>query len=155
MSRHVLPLAWRGAPVQGGGVRPWRGVMSTRYPQFHAPGFRGRKVGTPPVRLTPCNCGRVAWATPKGGTCGCGVRTPSGNGKRRTTRPGGNTVVAWKEAADNTCGWCGFQALVGMQLAVDHVRPLSQGGTNDDHNLQVLCLNCHGLKSYEDRVRYA
>lgn len=37
-------------------------------------------------------------------------------------------------------------------LQVDHVKPLSQGGTEDDDNLQSLCIigpegGCHGVKS--------
>ncbi|MEU8617288.1 HNH endonuclease signature motif containing protein [Streptomyces sp. NPDC048623] len=30
---------------------------------------------------------------------------------------------------------------------VDHVRPLSMGGTDTDGNVQVLCRGCHGLKT--------
>jgi 5-methylcytosine-specific restriction protein A len=30
---------------------------------------------------------------------------------------------------------------------VDHIVPLSQGGTNDRENLQRLCLSCHSRKT--------
>jgi len=30
---------------------------------------------------------------------------------------------------------------------VDHIRPLSQGGTNDEANLQTLCWSCHSRKT--------
>ncbi|MFF6787936.1 HNH endonuclease [Streptomyces filamentosus] len=30
---------------------------------------------------------------------------------------------------------------------VDHVRPLSMGGTDTDGNVQVLCRDCHQLKT--------
>jgi 5-methylcytosine-specific restriction endonuclease McrA len=33
---------------------------------------------------------------------------------------------------------------------LDHVIPLSRGGTNDDHNMQVLCSWCHGDKTSDD-----
>ncbi len=36
---------------------------------------------------------------------------------------------------------------------VDHIKPLYQGGTNDLHNLQALCRNCHGRKTAEDTLR--
>lgn len=31
-------------------------------------------------------------------------------------------------------------------LTVDHIRPLSRGGTNDPSNLQVLCRRCNAKK---------
>lgn len=33
---------------------------------------------------------------------------------------------------------------------VDHVVPLYRGGTNDRTNLQALCRNCHGNKTFCD-----
>ncbi len=30
---------------------------------------------------------------------------------------------------------------------VDHIQPLSQGGTNDEDNLQTLCWSCHSRKT--------
>ena len=40
------------------------------------------------------------------------------------------------------CGVCGAEATV-----VDHVLPLSQGGTNEWANLQPLCVRCHNRKT--------
>lgn len=34
-----------------------------------------------------------------------------------------------------------------VKLEVDHIVPVSRGGTNDPHNLQTLCRNCNHLKS--------
>ena len=34
--------------------------------------------------------------------------------------------------------------------AVDHIRPLELGGSNEDNNLQVLCIPCHKLKTKAD-----
>lgn len=34
---------------------------------------------------------------------------------------------------------------------VDHVIPLSKGGSNDDDNLMALCHTCHGLKTATER----
>ncbi|MFC1754364.1 HNH endonuclease [Thermoproteota archaeon] len=40
---------------------------------------------------------------------------------------------------DNKCEQCGST----VDLSVHHKKPLSHGGTNDEDNLEVLCLNCH------------
>ncbi|WP_189847175.1 HNH endonuclease [Streptomyces omiyaensis] len=34
-----------------------------------------------------------------------------------------------------------------VDVYVDHVRPLSRGGTDTDGNVQVLCRGCHRLKT--------
>ncbi|OJV87058.1 MAG: hypothetical protein BGO39_33180 [Chloroflexi bacterium 54-19] len=33
-----------------------------------------------------------------------------------------------------------------VKLEIDHVMPVSRGGTNDPHNLQTLCHNCNKQK---------
>lgn len=35
---------------------------------------------------------------------------------------------------------------------VDHIIPLYKGGTNDLHNLEALCRNCHGKKTFKDKL---
>ena len=35
---------------------------------------------------------------------------------------------------------------------VDHVIPLYKGGTNDLTNLEALCRNCHGKKTFKDKM---
>lgn len=50
-----------------------------------------------------------------------------------------------------TCQQCGLVTAPRF-LQVDHRRPLAEGGTEDDTNLQSLCVvgdngGCHGLKS--------
>jgi len=35
-------------------------------------------------------------------------------------------------------------------LEIDHVIPLSEGGSNLDLNLQTLCKSCHKLKSNKE-----
>lgn len=39
----------------------------------------------------------------------------------------------------NACVWCGTRE----RLQLDHVIPLTHGGTNDDDNYQVLCEGCN------------
>ncbi|WP_232624351.1 HNH endonuclease [Paraburkholderia ginsengisoli] len=40
---------------------------------------------------------------------------------------------------------------VELRGVVDHVKPLEQGGSNDDTNLQYLCNPCHVDKTNRDR----
>ena len=45
------------------------------------------------------------------------------------------------------CAYCGSSAADGASLEVDHVIPVSKGGTNDVQNLQILCKSCNIGKS--------
>ena len=50
------------------------------------------------------------------------------------------------------CAMCG--ELLGPDFEVDHIVPLSEGGSNDIANLQCLHKKCHLLKSsFEQRKR--
>ena len=42
------------------------------------------------------------------------------------------------------CESCGSIAMKGE---VDHITPLAKGGTDEDDNLQLLCLACHEKKT--------
>jgi hypothetical protein len=44
------------------------------------------------------------------------------------------------------CVYCGS----ATDLAVDHVKPVVQGGTHDDVNLQTLCKSCNSRKGRRD-----
>ena len=45
------------------------------------------------------------------------------------------------------CVWCGeVGGSEKSRLSVDHIRPLSQGGTNGKTNLQTLCHFCNQMK---------
>ena len=43
-----------------------------------------------------------------------------------------------------TCQLCGR---LTVELEIDHERPLSDGGTDDDGNVRALCVTCHAAKS--------
>lgn len=44
----------------------------------------------------------------------------------------------------NTCLWCGA---TGIKLTIDHVVPVSKGGTNYISNIQPLCSRCNSRKN--------
>ncbi|WP_324606522.1 HNH endonuclease signature motif containing protein [Streptomyces bikiniensis] len=44
------------------------------------------------------------------------------------------------------CDWC-LDDFPADAVDVDHVRPLSMGGTDTDGNVQVLCRRRHRLKT--------
>jgi 5-methylcytosine-specific restriction endonuclease McrA len=43
------------------------------------------------------------------------------------------------------CQHCGVEALF-IELEVDHIRPVSRGGSDDPSNLQTLCVKCNRKK---------
>lgn len=58
------------------------------------------------------------------------------------------------EMYGSTCVRCGigandpdpYEPGKKIKLVLDHIRPLNDGGTNDDDNFQVLCNNCNAGK---------
>jgi hypothetical protein len=45
------------------------------------------------------------------------------------------------------CVLCGRKAENGVILEVDHIKPVSKGGSSDISNLQTLCMDCNRGKS--------
>ena len=68
------------------------------------------------------------------------------NRKTRLTNVGGKfTIKQWRELCDlyeNRCLCCGKK----KPLTVDHVIPVSKGGTSDISNIQPLCGPCNSTK---------
>lgn len=46
-----------------------------------------------------------------------------------------------------TCQRCGVKEAWNVQLQIDHIFPVSKGGSDDPENLQTLCANCNQIKS--------
>lgn len=67
--------------------------------------------------------------------------------------------VAWRKVREVVlqheplCRHCMQQGQVTAAQEVDHVVPLSEGGTNDRENLQPLCVGCHHAKTFRDMER--
>jgi 5-methylcytosine-specific restriction endonuclease McrA len=70
--------------------------------------------------------------------------------RARKAKAGGSfTYPQWVELCnkyDNRCLCCGDQ----KKLTVDHVIPISKGGTNNIENIQPLCLSCNSSKGAKD-----
>lgn len=73
------------------------------------------------------------------------------NNHRRRARkrgaPGTHTAQEWADLCaryDHRCLCCG---MVPEKMTVDHVVPISLGGSNDIGNLQPLCLSCNSSKN--------
>lgn len=48
------------------------------------------------------------------------------------------------------CRMCEEKGFVTPGAEMDHIVPLFKGGSNDDDNLQMLCVECHRKKSADD-----
>lgn len=49
--------------------------------------------------------------------------------------------------AEPICRLCRKRGVIVPSVVPDHIEPLSQGGSDDDDNIQCLCEPCHSLKS--------
>ena len=51
------------------------------------------------------------------------------------------------------CRECGRQGRVTLAVIRDHIVPLSEGGTDDDDNIQPLCQACSDVKTEAEKAR--
>lgn len=65
--------------------------------------------------------------------------------KRKGVKPSIRFFVLKRD--NYTCKACGATSSDGVKLEIDHIVPVSKGGTNDPDNLQVLCKTCNIGKS--------
>ena len=81
-------------------------------------------------------------------TCGQLTRGSSRCATCRQTTAGRGYGSAWQQrsraliARMPWCLWCGAT----RDLTVDHIVPLSQGGSNESDNLRVLCRKCNSRR---------
>ena len=52
------------------------------------------------------------------------------------------------------CSYCGKAAVDGYRLVIDHIKPVSKGGTNDIDNLTASCDDCNSGKGTADVDSY-
>jgi 5-methylcytosine-specific restriction enzyme A len=56
-------------------------------------------------------------------------------------------IRRWVLAEEPLCRSCQAAGRVSASVEVDHITPLSQGGTDDRANLAGICVSCHREKS--------
>ncbi len=104
-----------------------------------------------PARI--CGCGQ---RVPAGMSCGvCSARRSAAYQKPERSQFYGTR--AWRNVADvyrafrsGVCECCGAFG----SSHVDHIIPRSRGGSDEVHNLQLLCVPCHSRKSAEEGSRW-
>lgn len=67
------------------------------------------------------------------------------NTSRNITNP---TIIRVTRRDNNTCQVCG-KILLDRDIEIDHIIPHSRGGTSDENNLRVTCLECNRKKGKE------
>ena len=109
-----------------------------------------------PGQTIPMN-NRVNMINPKNfmpsgaaGTLGAGGNR-YGGGKVRHKRNVSESKKKYIASSQKwSCAHC--QQMLDNTYEVDHVIPLYKGGTNDLTNLEALCRNCHGKKTFKDKM---
>ena len=61
-------------------------------------------------------------------------------------------VTALRKLQQNKCAAC--QCCIEKRYHVDHIEPLSRGGSNDKSNLQLLCPTCNLSKGARDPIAF-
>jgi 5-methylcytosine-specific restriction endonuclease McrA len=64
--------------------------------------------------------------------------------QRKTIKPSLRFEILRRD--NYRCQMCGVTAKDGATLEIDHIYPVSKGGTNEPDNLQVLCRDCNAGK---------
>lgn len=56
-----------------------------------------------------------------------------------------STIIRVVRRDNNTCQICG-KVLLDKEIEIDHIIPYSRGGTSDESNLRVTCIECNRKK---------
>ena len=72
---------------------------------------------------------------------------PEPKTKRKPMKPSLRFEILKRD--DYRCQICGNTAKEGAKLEVDHIHPVSKGGSNNPDNLQVLCRDCNAGKGVQ------
>lgn len=61
-------------------------------------------------------------------------------------RHNGRDIIELYDMQDRRCGYCGMP-IIGLDYQVDHIVPLSRGGSDWPENLLIACQTCNGNKA--------
>ncbi|MCQ2485208.1 MAG: HNH endonuclease [Clostridia bacterium] len=71
--------------------------------------------------------------------------TETSFGRNRSRNIPHATIIRVARRDNNTCQVCG-KILLDRDIEIDHIIPYSRGGTSDESNLRVTCLECNRKK---------
>lgn len=71
--------------------------------------------------------------------------TETSTTRNRSRSISNSTIIRVARRDNNTCQICG-KILLDREIEIDHVIPYSRGGTSDESNLRVTCLDCNRRK---------
>ena len=71
------------------------------------------------------------------------TETSRGRNRRRSIPHA--TIIRVARRDNNTCQMCG-KILLDREIEIDHIIPYSRGGTSDESNLRVTCIECNRRK---------
>ena len=66
----------------------------------------------------------------------------------------GSDIIDIMRLQNNRCALCRIKIGVKIKYEVDHIVPVSAGGSNDRRNLQCLCKKCNNAKAAKDQIDY-
>lgn len=88
------------------------------------------------------------------------AKHPGGWQGKRGTRHERGYGAAWDKTRDrirerdgNFCQPCMRDGKIKPAREVDHITPKAEGGTDDDANLQSICIPCHRAKTQAEGAR--
>lgn len=60
-----------------------------------------------------------------------------------------------RQGAKNRCGYCLVrQDIIPIRLTIEHIIPISAGGSSDEDNLWLACSTCNTYKGEQIKARY-